>query len=81
MDFQNKAELLMVYPESQAKIYMLSAYGEGSWQYREIADPYLGDLESTRFCGQRLQTCIRNLMISIFPSSGTSMKQKVGTKP
>src|ERR1017187_6533387 len=50
MDFQNKAELLAVYPESQDKIYMLSVFGEGFWQYREIADPYLGNLESTRFC-------------------------------
>jgi protein-tyrosine-phosphatase len=69
MDFQNKAELLTLYPESQSKIYMLSAYAEGAWQYREIPDPYLGDLETTRFCARQLQTCIGNLMISTFPSS------------
>jgi len=69
MDFQNKAELLNLYPESQAKIYMLSAYAEGPWKYREIPDPYLGDLETTRFCARQIQICIRNLMISIFPSS------------
>jgi len=77
MDFQNKAELLTLYPESQGTIYMLSAYAEGPWQYREIPDPYLGDLETTRFCGRQLQTCIRNLMISTFPSSAYSMKQNV----
>jgi protein-tyrosine phosphatase len=71
MDFQNKAELLTRYPEARSTIYMLSAYGEGPWQYREIPDPYLGDLETTRFCGRQLQTCIRNLIISTFPSSGT----------
>jgi len=69
MDFQNKAELLTLYPESQDKIYMLSAYAEGSWKYRQIPDPYLGDLEATRFCARELQICIRNLVISIFPSA------------
>lgn len=79
MDFQNKTELLTLYPESQGKIFMLSAYGERPWQYREIADPYLGDLESTRSCGRQLQTCVRNLVISVFPSSVRSMKQNAGT--
>ena len=69
MDFQNKAELLTLYPESRSKIYMLSAYAEGPWRFREIPDPYLGDLETTRVCARQLQTCIRNLMISTFPSS------------
>ena len=68
MDFQNKAELLTLYPESEDKIFMLSAYGEEAWSGREIADPYLGDLESTRLCARRLQICIRNLMVSLFPS-------------
>jgi protein-tyrosine phosphatase len=66
MDFQNMAELLTLYPESQGKIFMLSEHGEAQWQYREIVDPYLGDLESTRLCGRQLQSCIRNLMISTF---------------
>jgi protein-tyrosine-phosphatase len=64
MDFQNKAELLTLFPEAQEKIFMLSAYAEGPWQYREIPDPYLGDLETTKFCGQQLQTCIHNLIAS-----------------
>jgi len=74
MDFQNKAELLTLYPQSQEKIFMLSAYAEGPWKYREIPDPYLGDLETTRFCSRQLQTCVRNLMASIIPSSANSMK-------
>jgi protein-tyrosine-phosphatase len=78
MDFQNKAELLTLYPESQGKIYMVSAYAEGPLQYRKIPDPYLGDLETTRLCGRQLQACIRNLMISTFPSSVHSMNRDRG---
>lgn len=77
MDFQNKAELLTLYPEAQKKIYMLSAYGEGAWQFREISDPYHGDLESTRVCGQQLQTCIRNLIASTLLSSASPKEQPV----
>ena len=69
MDFQNKAELLTLYPEAKDKIYMLSAYAEGPWQYREIPDPYLGDLETTRFCGAQLRTCVQNLLASTILSS------------
>jgi protein-tyrosine phosphatase len=64
MDFQNKAEMLTLYPESGDKIYMLSAYGEGPWQYREIPDPNFSDLEITQTCGRQLLSCVRNLMIS-----------------
>jgi protein-tyrosine-phosphatase len=69
MDFQNKAELLTLYPEARNKIYMLSAYGEGGWQYREISDPYLGNLETTKLCSRRLRICIQNLVASTFPST------------
>ncbi len=65
MDFQNKAELLTLFPDYEKKIYMLSAYAEGPWRYREIPDPYLGDAETTRFCARELQTCIRNLIASV----------------
>ena len=61
MDFQNKAELLTRYPEHREKIHLLSAYGDGAQRYREIADPYSGDLETTRACYAYLQICIRNL--------------------
>jgi protein-tyrosine-phosphatase len=69
MDFQNKAELLTLYPEATDKIYMLSAYAEGPWQYREIPDPYLGDPGSTRFCARQLQTCVQNLLAFTILSS------------
>jgi len=62
MDFQNKAELLSLYPKADTKIYMLSAYAEGPWRNREIPDPYFGDVEVTRFCARQLQICIRNLI-------------------
>jgi protein-tyrosine-phosphatase len=77
MDFQNKAELLTLYPAAQEKIYMLSAYAEGPWQYREIPDPYFGDLETTRFCGRQLRTCIQNLIASTVLSSATPKEQPV----
>ena len=79
MDFQNKAELLTLYPEAQEKICMLSAYGEGAWQYREISDPYHQDLESTRVCAQQLRTCIRNLIAATLLSSATA-KEPVTTR-
>jgi protein-tyrosine-phosphatase len=79
MDFQNKAELLALYPETKERIFMLSAYAEGPRQYREIPDPYLGDLETTRFCGQQLRTCVQNLIAStiLSPSSAASREQPV----
>ena len=62
MDFQNKAELLTLYPDAQKKIYMLSAYAEGPWHNRQIPDPYFGDVDVTRFCAQQLRICVRNLI-------------------
>lgn len=38
-------------------------------QHREIADPYHGDLETTRICARQLQVCICNLIGSLFPDS------------
>jgi len=80
MDFQNKAELLTLYPEAKEKIYMLSAYAEGPWQYREIPDPYLEDLEGTRFCGRQLRTCVQNLITSTLLSPGATNEQPVSTR-
>jgi protein-tyrosine-phosphatase len=65
MDFQNKAELLALYPDRREKIFMLSAYAEGRGKYREIGDPFHGDLEVTRRCYAVIQTCIRNLANSM----------------
>lgn len=75
MDFQNKAELLALYPEFRDKICMISAYAEGRLQYREIPDPYLGSLETTKQCAAQLQTCLRNLLRSVAPSSATLISQ------
>ena len=61
MDFQNKAELLARFPEFESKILMLSAYANGPFRYREIPDPYFGDIDATRRCYGVLQACIRNL--------------------
>lgn len=61
MDFQNKAELLAHFPEFESKILMLSAYADGPFRYREIPDPYFGDIDATRRCYGVLQACIRNL--------------------
>jgi protein-tyrosine-phosphatase len=61
MDFQNKAEMLALYPGAGDKILMLGAYAEGPQRYREIPDPYFGDLDTTRRCYALLQTCVRNL--------------------
>jgi len=76
MDFQNKAELLTLYPESADKVYMLSAYAEGEWKCREIPDPYLGDVDVTRHCARQLQTCIQNLLAATVLSSA---KQQAAT--
>src|SRR5258706_512605 len=75
MDFQNKAELLTLYPEAQHKVYMLSAYAEGRRRYREIPDPYLGNLDTTKSCYKNLETCIRNLMASTFSVSRNEQKR------
>lgn len=61
MDFQNKAEVLALYPEARDKVVMLSEYADGAEHCREIPDPYFGDLESTKRCYALLQTCIHNL--------------------
>ena len=61
MDFQNQAEVLALYPEARGKVLMLSAYADEADRWREIPDPYFGDLEATRRCYALLQTCIHNL--------------------
>ena len=71
MDFQNKAELLALYPDAEDKILMLSAYAECDWRYREIPDPYLGNLETTRYCARQLQVCTHNLIAATILSQGT----------
>lgn len=65
MDYENVAELLARFPLAKNKIFMLSAYAEGPQRYREISDPYFGDLADTRRCYSVLQTCVRNLVASL----------------
>lgn len=81
MDFQNKAELLTLYPDAAEKIYMLSAYAEGDWRDREIPDPYLGDLEATRFCAGELEICIHNLLSATVFSTGKETARKSYEEP
>lgn len=75
MDFQNKAELLALYPAAKNKICMMSAYAEGPWKNREIPDPYLTDLDGTRYCARQLQICVANLLRSTLPSSPSSAEK------
>ena len=44
MDFQNKAELVTLYPDSGHKVFMLRACLQDSSQM-EIPDPYFGNVE------------------------------------
>lgn len=75
MDFQNKAELLALYPEAKHKIYMLAAYAEGADRCREIPDPYFGDQDDARRCYRVLQACIDNLAASLWPASAEDSRQ------
>jgi|SRR5580704_15476435 protein-tyrosine phosphatase len=68
MDFQNKAELVTLYPDSGHKVFMLGACLTNSGQ-REIPDPYFGNVEATRNCYRILQACVRNLTSDLFPHS------------
>ncbi|PYX39192.1 MAG: hypothetical protein DMG75_01650 [Acidobacteria bacterium] len=61
MDFLNKAELLALYPAAKNKIFMLSAYADRPLRYREIPDPYTGNLQVTRECYAVLRICIQRL--------------------
>jgi protein-tyrosine phosphatase len=65
MDFQNKSELLALYPEAAEKVLMLSAFAPGDARDREIADPYFGNVDSTRTCYATLQACIGNLTAAL----------------
>jgi len=52
------AELLTRYPQAKSKLLMVTAFLEGARRGREIADPYFGNLDTTRACYAMLQTCI-----------------------
>ena len=76
MDFQNKAELLARFPEARGKVFLLSAYAEGSQRYREIPDPYFGDQDEARRCYAILKTCIDNLGKSLVPAASRLVAQR-----
>jgi len=61
MDSLHKAELLALYPAAKNKIFMLSAYADRPLRYREIPDPYTGNLQVTRECYAVLRICIQRL--------------------
>lgn len=67
MDFQNKAELLAMFPLAKDKIFMLGAYGGAEKATCQIADPFFGDQDEARRCYRVLQTCIDNLAESLWP--------------
>jgi protein-tyrosine phosphatase len=71
MDFQNMAELLALYPEAKSKLFMVTAFLEGARRGREIADPYFGNLDTTRACYAMLQTCIGALTNELMSSRAT----------
>jgi protein-tyrosine-phosphatase/predicted ATP-grasp superfamily ATP-dependent carboligase len=61
MDFENLAELRMRFPRARHKMFLLSCYATGRHKNREIADPYLGNIQTTRECYAVLQECIHGL--------------------
>ena len=81
MDYENLAELLTQFPAAANKIYLLSAYAGGSQRYREIPDPYFGDLDETRRCYAILQTCVRNLVATLSPNPKPASLPQPGGVP
>jgi len=65
MDFQNKAEMLAIFPQAKHKILILSSYAEGEAYCREIVDPYFGDLDTTRRCFKGINTCVSKLVCAL----------------
>jgi|GEM_PF-6350574 len=76
MDFQNKAELLARYPDARGKIFLRSAYAEGSQRYREIPDPYFGVQDEARCCYAVLKAFIDNLVRSLVPAASRLVAQR-----
>jgi protein-tyrosine-phosphatase len=79
MDFQNKAELLVLFPQAKHKIFMLSAYADPPQRYREIPDPYLGDQDEARRCYRVLQVCINNLVTTLWPAQASTQLMTAAT--
>jgi len=60
MDRRNRVEFLMLYPEAEAKLFMLGAYAVP--KLSEIPDPFMGNEEDLRRCYRDLEVCLRNLV-------------------
>ena len=80
MDFQNKAELLALFPQSRNKIFMLAAYAESKGHRCEIADPYFGDQDEARRCYHLLQTCVDNLAVSLAAKESSEVANRSSLK-
>lgn len=65
MDYQNQVQLLQRYERARNKVFMLSAYAGEDYQPLEIRDPYYAGEQGTRECYKVLDTCIRNLVVSL----------------
>jgi protein-tyrosine phosphatase len=66
MDCQNQVQLWARYSQARNKIFMLSAYAGEDYRSFEIRDPYYAGEEGTRACYKVLNTCIQNLVRSLF---------------
>jgi protein-tyrosine-phosphatase len=80
MDFQNKAELLALFPQAEDKVFMLGAYADAARQQCEIADPYFGDQDEARRCYLFLQTCIDNLAETLSGKEQSGSLRTVSTQ-
>jgi len=65
MDYFNKAEFLLKFPEYKNKVYFLSSIGNSFWQKRVIADPYYGTESNIRFSYKRIGFYIEQLFKNI----------------
>jgi protein-tyrosine-phosphatase/predicted ATP-grasp superfamily ATP-dependent carboligase len=72
MDFENLAELNVLFPTSTSRIFILSAYADGLQHNREIPDPFFGDIEATRRCYSVLRKCIEKLVRELDPKGRTT---------
>lgn len=65
MDLENLAELEVSFPAAKHKIVLLGSYASGHPRDAEIADPYFGDIDTTRACYSAMAECIDNLAADI----------------
>jgi protein-tyrosine phosphatase len=72
MDFQNKAEMVTLFPGSRPRVRMLSAYTRGPLHAREILDPFFASVEGTRQCYRTLEECIQNLVCELNRRTGNA---------